>query len=378
MKKILGIPLLIIAFLLSGCTFRGNDLSSSQAEETISPSSSAQASGSDAEGLQNGAVQTVLAKLDDGRPWSPLAITNEGTVYGFTAATDQAASQILCYHMKTGKTDTLYTAEKGFQPSDFSMNGDYLLWNEYVPPSPTDKIKVVLYDRNSKTAKVLKDSRNQQNIDPPRISLGETSALWSEVSSGGESAQIFQYDFKLAKRSTLKTTATSPAIGDNFIAWIGPETDTSANGAVFVKSLTDNSIQKITNSEGPMELVAFGDKLVYSGYSSLDYLDPNKKVYESELVLYANGQKKVIEKSTDHLYGSPQISGSYVSWYENAATRVYSIKEDKIITLQQTYGEALSCDSYIMWTTADPAETKDQAIKDGMYTMKVSIISMDS
>lgn len=371
MKKLTWIILFVILFSILGCSSVANQNSSSSSNSKSIPQENHDA-------FQR-PVQTISAQLENGRPWAPLEITDDGLIYGFTSASSMGPSQILCYYLKTGKIKIIYTAENNFQINDLKDNGNYLLWSESVSPNPVSEIKVVLFDKKSNKVKILNDAQKKQNVLMNQIALGNTFTLWSEDISekDNEKREILQYDLKSGKRNTWKTAATRPVIGNHFIAWIGPETDTSANGAVFVENLTDHSVKKITDGEAPSELAAFGDNLVYSGYSNLDYLNPKKKIYESELVLYTNGRKKVIEKSTDHAYGSPQVSASCISWYENPATRVYCFQDNKIHTLQNSYGEALSCKSYVMWTTADASETKEQAIKDGMYTVKISVQSLE-
>lgn len=318
---------------------------------------------------------TFAAKLDDGRPWAPLAINEKGEIYGFTSAAENKESQIVSYNSKTKKMDVIYTAEKGFQPDVLIECGDYLLWSEYIPPNQASKVKIVLFDKIQKAFKVLNDGKKQQNTEVSQIALGRNLALWSEETSDNstQNRSIYQYDFSTKKTSLFQADADAPAIGDDFIAWIGPETPNAKNGAVFVKNRKTNVVQKITRGENPLQLAAYGNNLVYSGYSNLDCFDQKKKIYESELVIYSNGQKEIIETSSDHIYGSPGISTSYVEWYEDSATRVYSIRDHKILTLQQSYGEAFTSGPYIMWTAVNPAETKEQAIENGMYDMKVNV-----
>lgn len=371
MNKIAALLLVFTAVLFSGCTQNGQFKGESSMSASSKVTSQSMKSSVETE-------TTFQAKLDDGRPWSPLAIDGSGKIYGFTSTTDISASQILCYDSRTKKTDLIYTAEKGFQPDSLVEYGNYLLWSEYVPPSPSSRMKIVLFDKSAKISKVLNDGAKRQDIQVSQISLGKDLALWAEEPSDSKKSirSIYQFNLSTQKTSLFRTNADSPALGDNFIAWISPETSNSKNGAVFVQDFATNAIQKITHGENPMQLAAYGDKLVYSGYSNLDCFDPKKKIYESELILYSNGQKKTIETSSDHSYESPNISASNVGWYENSATRIYSIQNDTIITLQQSYGEAFSGGPYIMWTTADPAETKEQAIKDGMYTVKINILKM--
>ena len=364
MKKALCASLAILMILLSGCGTRSQGPAAGKSASSVSHL---------VKGIEqmvnSKEYQTIEAKLEDGRPWAPLAVTDGGQIYGYVTSKDKTFSQILCYDINTNKIESLYMTEKGFEPYQLSECGDFLLWCESVSPHPSGSSKIVLYNKKTKTTKALSLSRD----DPNHIALGKNAALWSETDPDRQHWQIDQYDLHTGKTSVLAEDADQPAVGDHFIAWLGRKS--SKNGAVYVKNLNTDQIEKITDEDYPTGLAACGDKLIYCGYPTQEDFE-GKMPHNSELVLYQNGRKKTLETSAKLSYESPSICASCVSWNDNTATRIYSFLDDKIITLQNQSGTSLSCDSYLIWTVADPTETKEQAIKDGMVSVKINILKI--
>lgn len=322
-------------------------------------------------------AQTVRGQLKDGRRWLGTTVTDDGKIYGFTAALGEVKSEIICYDLKTRVTSSLFTIpDKGFQPIFIDVDGSNLLFTEF-----NDNVgaKVVLLDLQTKTAKLLSDRPASTMITDDYIALRGDVACWSSGAPDGNRVlyRVYRYDIGTGRTSVVSENAVMPALGDGFIAWIGQAKANSDDSAVFMQPLDGGKRSIISNGDiRPIYLAAYGNRIVYSGQTA-SIKDANG-IYNNtfKLYLYQNGRSGLIEKNDMRPYEFPTISNNYITWDENNKRRVFCIPQNKIVDLPGMYGEATISNKYIIWATDGiKDEPKEDAEKAGMYLTDFHVIS---
>lgn len=202
--------------------------------------------------------------------------------------------------------------------------------------------------------------------------------MWSYAgeNDGVPDYNTYSYDFKTGKTDIFKKSAYNPAIGNGFIAWIGPSPTEKDSSAVFYKDTATGKVTVLSPDYKPMYLEASGDNLVACGSFYDDQDDPKGINTDCLIVLYNKLKPTLIERSNRLHYEFPDVCNDYVSWDENEKKRVYSIKTNTIIEFPSEYGLANVSDKYIMWgNDTIPGEKVEDAAKDGMYKTDAHVIS---
>lgn len=386
--KSLFVIMVVLCTLLSGCKSQNKQTTKQISDKILSKSSLNEIS-TDYDYKQvfgNVKVKTIREQMDDGRPWCQLEISNKGEIFGFTAAAKGNLSQLLVYNLNTGKAEVYYTVKDNFQPLFFTYNDDYLSWLEYTPSNNLPS-RVMLYNRKTKeTTEISKNIDNLTDVLQCKDALSKDYVLWTGIQSKDNINKyyIYKYDIKSGKNSIFQENAINPIIGIDFVAWLAAENSKNSNSSVYVQTLKDNMIKKITHDQNPLYIATDGSSIVYSGNDNLDYIK-SQTSYNAlhNLTLYNNKKTVDLSKSIPCYFEFTEISKNFIGWSQDQKIRVYYRKKNKMAVLSTENANCstvLVSDKYFMWNSPvnkDEMVGKQQAIDDGMALSDLHIICVD-
>lgn len=383
----LVIILLTFCILTPGCKTHNNEPAKNSSENISSQSSLDEISTeyNYKEVFGNIKIKTIRSQLNDGRPWCAFGISNSGEIFGFTPAAKGKLSQLVLYNLKTDVVETFYTIEDNLQPFYFKFNEDYLSWLEYSPSNEYKTPRIMLYNRKTKEAiEISRSADNLTNVSECNVALGKNYVLWSGMQRKGNTNKnyIYKYDIKRLKSSIFQENAISPIIGNDFIAWIGPEIIGNHNSAVYVQSLKDNNIKKITNGQNPIYIATDGSSIAYSGNDDLDYLKNSSGFAVHNLSLYNNDKVEVLARSKPCYFEFIEMSKNFINWSQDQKARVYYRKKNKMVVLSNSSQDFTTevSDKYVVWVSSvikDEMENKMKSMEEGMALTDLHILCVD-
>ena len=330
-------------------------------------------------------IKIVRAQLSDGRPWTEMAISDKGEIFGFAPKNNGKPGELIIYNLNTGATQSIYSAKDDAMPTFFKYNDNYLAWTETSSNSDQSISRIIVYDRKEKKSTVLSEKTNMSSsISYEMIALGSDYVLWStgDMEKDNVNYRIMKNDLKTQTTTVFKENATMPIIGKEFIAWLGPEDEQKKYSAIYFNDLKDNTIKKITTEgQHPTYINTDGTSIVFDGVVETNTSSsmPSAKM----LSIYENGKVQIIKKSDTDNFEYPEISQNFVGWRGTDALRVYSRKDAKIGILTEEYAdytEVKISDKYIMWHSPaikDENEAKLKAMEQNIYLSDLHIISKD-
>ncbi|MFA9398329.1 MAG: hypothetical protein ACERKV_08710 [Clostridiaceae bacterium] len=323
-------------------------------------------------------INIIKAELDEERPWAQLNISDKGEIFGFAPSNNGKDTETFIYDINSNKLETIYIAKDDYEPIFLEFNEDYLVWEEGISTESNMNSRLVIYDRKEKTSKILYNHDNiSMAITDDYLALGNDYVLWSsgEADDNANTTEykIYKYDIKSGNISIFKEEGVMPVIGNDFIAWLGPNSDRTQS-EIYYNNLKDGSISSIPTEYNPIYLAASGDSLVYSEF------DGNSK---HKISVYENGIGKEIGTSNTDYFEFSDVSDNFISWRGTDKVRVYDKKLNKIVDVSDEFGAYATVyvsNKYIVWNSpviTDPQLGKKKAIDQGIYLSYLHIINID-
>lgn len=325
-------------------------------------------------------VQKFEAVLNDGRYWKAIGIDNTCKILGHTDSYNGKAEEIILFNLNDETYESIYTLEENWAVGEAKIKDKYIVWNEYLSTEgASSSYKTMLLDRNTKEASVIDE--NYEGIS--NLSLGEDEIYWAtnHKTDEGVSRCIMKYDIKNKEKTIYMDSATAPAIGDGFLAWLEAAEGSNEYNILCIQNLETKEITKLTPKKSPNFIIAKGDSIVLSGYDEeIKTQGEGKKLYS--ICIYKNNTLTRIKISEEDKFEYPGFNGAYVSWRGTDEVRIFSLKDEKIYLLPQdkkSDSDILMCDKYILWNSPISVGelAKQDAIEHGMYKSNINILNVN-
>lgn len=326
-------------------------------------------------------IKTIRAQLQDGRPWSELAISDKGEIFGFAPSNNGKPGELIVYDLYTGKTHSLYDAKDDFSIIFFKFNDNYLAWTEdtnYVASSP----RIVVYDRKQRKTMVVSDSKGlPSGTSYEMIALGNDYLLWSTSDRENDKIKykIMRYDFPNQRITLFRESAAEPIIGKDFIAWLEPD-EQMKYSEIYFNDLKDHSIHKIiTPDQHPRYIDTDGSSIVFTGFSATNPDIKTLSIYDPK----KTPEIQIINRTEWGYYDFPQISPDFVGWRGASKVRVYSREDAKTIIFAEEYGDCTEVklsNKFLMWHSPvikNVNEDKLKAIEQKVFLSNLHIFSKE-
>lgn len=384
MKKGILVLILILASLgLCSCGNTGNDINDddlykNEYRENIEEKT---ISNLEEKRIREDKVQKFEAVLKDGRYWKAMGIDNTCKILGHTDRYNGKSEEIILYNFSDETYETIYTLEENWSVGEAKITDKYIVWNEYLSTEGAlSSYKTRLLDRSTKEISIIDE--NHEGIS--NLSIGETEIYWAtnHKTDKGVSRCIMKYDINNKEKALYMDLATSPALGEGFLAWLEAEEGSSEYNILCIQNLETKEITKLTSEKSPNFLIAKGDSIIFSGYDEeIKVQEGSNKKYS--ICLYKNNTITKIKAAEDDKFEYPQFNGDYVSWRGTDELRIFSLRDEKIYLLPQekkSDSDILMCNKYILWSSPiNVGElAKQDAIDHGMYKSYINILNVDN
>lgn len=261
-----------------------------------------------------------VGQLDNGRAWIPSRITDEGILYGSTQHYGRNGKvDFISYDLNTGNHNVISSNSDGLSIVFTEYNDDYVF---YVEENISYETRINLYNR--KTGDIKEIARNiPLYSDNSSIAIGDEFVLWVDYKDS--TPIIRKYSMVTEEYSIYKENAISPAICDDFIAYLGPDENDDSKIALFINYFENNETKQLISNLKITEIKGSGNLLAVA-YSE----DSCKKV-----AILENGVLKdvLVGESILYDFNFLQISDNFVTWNSISQSLVYDINSGQVLLI---------------------------------------------
>lgn len=314
----------------------------------------------------------ILGKLDDGCPWLPLAVSDDGIIYGVVGRSSKNESSLISYNIKSEEINTIDRVQDDLRPVFLKENDNYIAWIEGIFQYERQETRIKLYNKVDETVKVIFEDKSYLSFDSSPLSLGDDFVLWIDYKYEDDIMYplIKKYTISTGETTIYKENATSPVICDNFIAFITADESNEMLSAVYIEDLKNNKIEQITNGKRIQHIDGKGDSVVIS------YRDDAQQYC---LDIYENGKLNIIESNNEYAYEYPKISEGFITWKSLNTNEIYDRRKKETIIIDKNNSVSMTnlSDHYIVATSAAiPTEEQKNYAKDyGMVLSNIYILN---
>lgn len=366
MRKKVYIPIVVvIAITVIVGTYIYNSSIESKATSSIENINNQDKNNTREKALQ---LKTITGKLTDGTPFAPLGISDDGNIYGYLAKDSKNDFALIKYDLDTDTSTTFDVTTDDLRAVFLRENDKYLTWTEVIYYYERRETRIKLYDKETKTSKIIFDDKTFMSLDSSPLSLGDDFVLWIsyEVKDNINYPNIKKYCISTGETTTYRENAINPVICNDFIAFEMPDTTNPNIAALYVEDLKTNKIQQITYGKHIQYIDGQGEHLVVA------YEDNN----EYYLSIYENGKLDIIESNKAYAYEFPRISKNFITWRCMQLDEVYdTVKKEKIKLegISDIVGVYVSDNCFLAITRVDREKSKEQSLLYGFGILNMHI-----
>lgn len=277
--------------------------------------------------------QSFAAELEDGRVWSPMTVTDDGKMYGYTETYDNNKVDIISYDINSKKFEVLSTRDDSLLPVFIKHTDNYIFWLEDNSDFDNPYTRFILYDIQNKELTVI-DENKYMYLTNGNIAMNNEMLLWVDykLENNINIPIIEKYDLNTKEYSVYKENALNPVICDDFIAYLGPDTVDENKIGLYLNNLNSGEVNQYAHNYDIYEINGYKNSLVMSYKDSSD----------QKIGILENGTVEdiVTNKNSEVRFEYLDISNNFIYWASLHQFIVYDRTTGKTLLIDADYESA--------------------------------------